>query len=76
MTDFFIDLLVTNHIYLIYMYKPGLALNNPQWLIYHKTKSNHPLVLLVSSRNFEYGIVFFFLFWSRLESVPHKILIR
>ena len=27
-----------NHIYLIYMYKEDLALNNLQWLIWHKTK--------------------------------------
>ena len=30
----------TNHIYLIYINKPGLALNNLQWLICHKTKPN------------------------------------
>ena len=30
-----------NHIYLIYMYKEDLALNNLQWLICHKTKQNH-----------------------------------
>ena len=31
-----------NHIYIynIYMYKPDWALNNLQWLIYHKTKQN------------------------------------
>ena len=29
-----------NHIYLIYMYKEDLALNNPQWLICHKIKPN------------------------------------
>ena len=29
-----------NHIYLIYMYKEDLALNNLQWLIYHQTKPN------------------------------------
>ena len=27
-------------IYLIYMYKKDLSLNNQQWLIYHKTKPN------------------------------------
>ena len=27
-------------IYLIYFYKKHLALNNLQWLIYHKTKQN------------------------------------
>ena len=30
-----------NPIYLIYMYKEDLALNNLQWLIYHKTEPNH-----------------------------------
>ena len=29
-----------NHIYLIYMYKEDLALDNLQWLICHKTKRN------------------------------------
>ena len=29
-----------NHIYLLYMYKQDLALNNLQWLICHKTKQN------------------------------------
>ena len=29
-----------NPIYLIYMYKEDLALNNLQWLICHKTKPN------------------------------------
>ena len=32
--------LSTTHIYLIYMYQEGLALNNLEWLIYHKTKPN------------------------------------
>ena len=27
-----------NHIYLIYMYKEDLAINNQKWLICHKTK--------------------------------------
>ena len=31
---------LTNHIHLIYMYDEDLALNNPQWLICHKTQSN------------------------------------
>ena len=30
----------TNHIYLIYMYKQDLALNNLQWFICHKTEPN------------------------------------
>ena len=29
-----------NHIYLIYMYKEYLALNNLQWLICHQTQPN------------------------------------
>ena len=31
------------YIYLIYMYKQDLALNNQQWLICHKTKPNKKL---------------------------------
>ena len=34
-----------NHIYLIYMYKEDLALNNLQWLISHKTKPNQILCI-------------------------------
>ena len=30
----------TNHIYLIYVYKEDVVLNNLQWLICHKTKQN------------------------------------
>ena len=33
-----------NHIYLIYMYKEDLALNNLQWLICYKTQPNGILV--------------------------------
>ena len=33
----------SNHIYLIYMYKEDLALNNLQWLICHKTQPNQIL---------------------------------
>ena len=29
-----------NHIYLIYIYKEELALNNLQWLIWHKIQTN------------------------------------
>ena len=29
-----------NHMYLMYMYREDLALNNLQWLICHKTKRN------------------------------------
>ena len=32
-----------NHIYLIYMYKEGLALNNLQWLICHKNQPTNQL---------------------------------
>ena len=31
----------TNHIYLIYIYKLDLALNNLQWFICYKTQLNH-----------------------------------
>ena len=31
---------LTNPIYLIYVYKEYLALNNLEWLIYHKTNPN------------------------------------
>ena len=34
-----------NPIYLIYMYKEDLALNNLQWLIYHKTQLNQILYI-------------------------------
>ena len=30
-----------NHIYLIYMYKEDLALNNLQWLMCHKSQPNN-----------------------------------
>ena len=38
-----------NHIYLIYMYKEDLALNNLQWLICHKTqtKPNHIYLIYI-----------------------------
>ena len=35
-----LNLTKPNSIYLIYMYEKDLALNNLQWLIYHKTKRN------------------------------------
>ncbi len=35
-----LNLTKPNHIYLIYMYKEDLALNNLQWLICHKTQPN------------------------------------
>ena len=34
-----------NPIYLIYMYKEDLALNNQQWLICHQTKPNQMLYI-------------------------------
>ena len=38
--------LLTNNIYLIYMYKPDLALNNLQWLICHKIKPHQSVIYL------------------------------
>ena len=35
-----------NPIYLIYMYKEDLALNNLQWLICHKTQPNQIIYLI------------------------------
>ena len=35
----------SNHIYLIYMYKVGLALDNLQWLRYHKTQPNQVIYI-------------------------------
>ena len=40
-----INKLFTNPIYLIYIYKEDLALNNPQWLICHKTQPNQILYI-------------------------------
>ena len=34
-----------NPIYLIYMYKEDLGLNNQQWLICHKTQQNQILYI-------------------------------
>ena len=36
-----------NHIYLIYMYKEDLALNNLQWLIYGKTQPNKIIYIYI-----------------------------
>ena len=36
----------SNHIYLIYMYKEDLALNNLQWLICQKTQPNQIIYIL------------------------------
>ena len=33
-------------IYLIYMFKDDLALNNQQWLIYHETKPHQTTVII------------------------------
>ena len=44
----------TNHLYLIYMYKPDLALNNLQWFICHKTKRNQ--------RNYSHVIIIIIMF--------------
>ena len=38
----------TNNIYLIYIYKHDLALNNPQGLICHKTLTNKPTMHLAT----------------------------
>ena len=38
--------LLTNHIYLIYMYKKDLAIGNLQWLICHKTKPKQIIYIL------------------------------
>ena len=38
MFDFVVLCLQIIYIYLIYIYKIDLALNNLEWLIYHKTK--------------------------------------
>ena len=40
-------------IYLIYMYKKDLALNNLQWLICHQTKPNKIFQLLISVKIFK-----------------------
>ena len=34
-------------VYLIYMYKKNLALNNIQWLIRHKTKPNQTTFVII-----------------------------
>ena len=39
----------TTHIYVIYMYKMDLALNNQQWLICHITKPNQNQPNLIST---------------------------
>ena len=36
-----------NHMYLIYTYKPDLALNNLQWLICYKTKPSHIYLIYI-----------------------------
>ena len=35
----------TNHVYLVYMYKEDLALNNQQWLICYKSQPNQILYI-------------------------------
>ena len=49
-----IQKMFTNDVYLIYMYKQDMALNNLQWLICHKTgptqaKKNNCLMKHISS---------------------------
>ena len=41
-----IDKMFTNHIYLIYMYKEDLTLNNLQWLMCHKTQTIRTVYIL------------------------------
>ena len=40
-----------NLIYLIYMYKENLALNNQRWLICHKTQPNQTKLIDLPIRN-------------------------
>ena len=43
----------TKHMYLIYVYKEGLALNNLQWLICHKPNQNKSYIFhIYVSRGF------------------------
>ena len=54
--------LFTNHIYLIFMHKEDLALNNLQWLICHKTQpTNQPFPLHLKKN--------FFLFYNLKSEV-------
>ena len=39
----------TNYIYLIYMYKAYLALNNQQWFTCHKTKPNQIIISILEN---------------------------
>ena len=48
---------ITNDIYLIYMYKQDLALNNLQWLICHKTKPNQTKPFIFLSMTFVLDIL-------------------
>ena len=48
----------TNHMYLIYMYKEDLALNNLWWLICHKTKPS------ISKQCFEDVLVWCYTHWG------------
>ena len=60
---------LTNHIYLIYINKPDLALNNLQWLICHKTKTNQ--TKQVSSFKYCYLVLFVIKCLSALSSIAH-----
>ena len=51
MIDMPLNITKQNHIYLIYMYKEDLALNNLQWFICHKTKPN-PTILFNQKSDF------------------------
>ena len=52
----------TNNIYLIHMYKEELVLNNPQYLICHKTQSNQTVCWILSTLKHIQAveIIFFF----------------
>ena len=53
-----------NHVYLIYMYKVDLALNNLQWLICHKIQPNqakpnplHEIQPVYSKPHWQVGVI-------------------
>ena len=58
----------TNHIYLIYMYKLDLALNNLQWLICHKTKSKPNQDLLCCTHHAFFNKYFINIIWFALPN--------
>ena len=62
-----------NHIYLIYMDKEGLALNNLQWLICHKTKL---YLSFCNSRRYLCLFTFFFSIINRKANNPTSLAIK